>query len=133
MNQPRKRNRSRYLVGVITVVALGLPSRLIDDLPDFYVQYLGDGLWALMIFLLFGLLSPIARTRNLALLALAVTWGIEFSQFIQADWMNAIRGVKLGGLVLGYVFRWTDLVAYTGGVGTGVLLENAILMKARSA
>jgi glycopeptide antibiotics resistance protein len=132
-SQSQMRSRLLYLVAVIVVILIGLPARTVDDMPDFYVQYLGDALWAMMIFLLFRLLFPAAGTWKLALLALGVTWGIEFSQFIQADWINVIRGVKLGGLVLGYVFRWTDLAAYTCGIGTGVLLEDAILSKARSA
>lgn len=119
-------SRSRLLyAGIIAlVVAVGLPTRLIPEfLPDFMVNYLGDALWALVIFLFIGLLLPNARTRTVFLLALAVTWGIEFSQFYQADWINAIRAYRLGGLILGYTFLPSDLLMYLCGIGAGVVLE----------
>jgi hypothetical protein len=125
------RSRTLYLVAIIAVIVVGLPSRMMDDMPDYYVQYLGDALWALMIFLLFGLLLPTVRTRKTALLALAVTWGIEFSQFYDAQWIRSIRYATLGGLILGFQFRWTDLVAYSCGIGVGVLLERGVLLKRR--
>jgi hypothetical protein len=122
--------RSRLLyAGIIAlIVAVGLPTRLIPEfLPDFVVNYLGDALWALVIFLLIGLLLPNRRTRTVFLLALTVTWGIEFSQFYQADWINAIRAYKLGGLILGYTFLPSDLLMYLFGIGTGVFLEKRLL------
>jgi hypothetical protein len=120
-----------YLVAVIVVILIGLPSRTVDDMPDFYVQYLGDGLWALMVFLLFGLSFPAAGTWKLALLALGVTWGIEFSQFYEAQWIRSLRYSALGGLILGFRFRWTDLLAYSCGVGAGVSLEKSVLLRRR--
>ena len=124
--------RSRLLyAGVIALImAIGLPTRLIPEfLPDFVVNYLGDALWALVIFLLIGLLLPNKPTRTIFLLALAVTWGIEFSQFYQADWINAIRAYKLGGLLLGYTFLPSDLLMYLCGVGAGAALEKWLLNK----
>jgi hypothetical protein len=126
--------RSRLLyAGIIAlIVAVGLPTRLIPEfMPDFTVNYLGDALWALVIFLGIGLLLPDRQTRTIFLLALAVTWGIEFSQFYQADWINAIRANKLGGLLLGYTFLPSDLLMYLCGVGAGVVLEKWLLMNER--
>lgn len=122
--------RSRLLyAGIIALlVAVGLPTRIIPEfMPDVVVNYLGDGLWALAIFLGIGLLLPNRRTRTIFLLALALTWGIEFSQFYQADWINAIRAYKLGGLILGYTFLPSDLLMYLCGISTGVLLEKWLL------
>ncbi len=122
--------RSRLLyAGVIAlIVAVGLPARLIPEfMPEFMVNYLGDALWALAIFLCIGVLLPNRRTRTIFLLALVLTWSIEFSQFYQADWINAIRAYKLGGLILGYTFLPSDLLMYLCGISTGVLLEKWLL------
>ena len=128
---PRRRDAVRRHVGLIVmVVLLGLPTRLFPQyMPDFMVYYGGDVLWALMIFLLFGLLFPTAKQRHVVLLTLAVTWGIEFSQLIHADWLEAIRSPKLGRLIFGYTFLWSDLVCYGCGIGAGVLLERNFLLK----
>ena len=45
------------------------------------------------------------------------------SQLYHAEWIDNIRATTLGGLVLGYGFLWSDLVAYTIGVGVGFLLS----------
>jgi hypothetical protein len=123
----RKRSQLTNLLLFFAVIALGLPTRLWPQtLPPFLVNYGGDALWALAIFLLLGLLFPQARTRRLVLVAFAITWGIEFSELYQADWINAIRATRLGGLILGYTFLPSDLLCYSVGIAAGALLEQVL-------
>jgi hypothetical protein len=118
------RRQKIYLVGVLTVVALGLGSRRFGAyLPTFIADYAGDTLWALMVFLGLGLLTPDSRSWQRAAVALAVSYLVEVSQLYQAPWIEALRHTTLGGLVLGFGFLWSDLVCYSIGVGIGVLLE----------
>jgi hypothetical protein len=128
-----KRSRRRYILAIVLMTILGLPARLIPQqyLPAFYVNYAGDALWALMIFLLLGLFFPRARTRTLLLIALAIAYGIEFSELYQAEWINNLRSIKIIGLILGYTFLWSDLVSYTAGILVGVLLEHYVLLNSR--
>lgn len=126
------RRRVVYLALLTIIILIGLPTRLIpQSIPSFMVNYGGDALWALAIFLIFGLLFPKARTRTLAFAAIALSWGIEFSELYQADWINAVRATRLGGLILGYTFLWSDLVSYTCGITLGVLLEQILFRKGR--
>ncbi len=119
-----KRNRLLYALFTIVVVILGLSSRKFAFvLPDLLNDYLGDALWALMIFTGFGFLFPKIETRKLAFISLIFCYGIEISQLYHAEWIDSIRATTLGGLVLGYGFLWSDLVAYTIGVGVGMLCE----------
>lgn len=119
-----KRNRLLYAVFTIVVIILGLSSRKFAfALPDLLNGYLGDTLWALMIFIGFGFLFPKIETRKLAFISLIFCYGIEISQLYHAEWIDSIRATTLGGLVLGYGFLWSDLVAYTIGVGVGMLGE----------
>ncbi len=125
-----RRNRLHYAAALAVVIMLGLPQRIIPQyMPDFMVQYGGDALWALAIFLIFGMLFPKASTGKVALAAIILSWGIEFSELYQADWINAIRATRLGGLILGYTFLWVDLVSYTVGISIGVILEKVVLWK----
>ena len=57
------------------------------------------------------------------LLSLLFSFGIEFSQLYQADWINAIRHTMLGALVLGKGFLFADLVRYTVGIIIAALLD----------
>lgn len=125
-----KRNRLLYAVFTIVVIMLGLSSRKFAfALPDLLNDYLGDALWALMIFVGFGFLFPKIETRKLAFISLIFCYGIEISQLYHAEWIDSIRATTLGGLVLGYGFLWSDLVAYTIGVGVGMLGEFVLRKK----
>ncbi|MFV0936331.1 DUF2809 domain-containing protein [Bacillus thuringiensis] len=119
-----KRNRVVYALFTIVVIILGLSSRnFAFALSHLLNDYLGDALWALMIFTGFGFLFPKTETKKLAFISLMFCYGIEASQLYHAEWIDSIRTTTLGGLVLGYGFLWSDLVAYTIGVGVGVLCE----------
>jgi hypothetical protein len=123
----RRVSARRHLWLIFIIVLIGLPTRLLPQyMPVFMVQYGGDVLWAMMIYLLFSLLFPATQRWRRVALALVITWGIEFSQLVQTDWLNAIRSLKLGGLLIGYSFSWSDLVCYAGGIGAGALLEKQV-------
>ncbi|HEB4952098.1 TPA: DUF2809 domain-containing protein [Bacillus cereus] len=119
-----KRNRVVYALVTIVVIILGLSSRKFAfALPHLLNDYLGDALWALMIFTGFGFLFPKTEKKKLAFISLMFCYGIEASQLYHAEWIDSIRATTLGGLVLGYGFLWSDVVAYTIGVGVGILCE----------
>ncbi|MED3026327.1 MULTISPECIES: ribosomal maturation YjgA family protein [Bacillus] len=120
----KKRNRLLYALFTIVIIILGLSSRkLAFALPHLLNAYLGDALWALMIFTGFGFLFPKIDTKKVAFISLLFCYGIEVSQLYHAEWIDSIRTTTLGGLVLGYGFLWSDLVAYTIGVGIGMFCE----------
>lgn len=119
-----KRSRLLYFVVDSFVVALGLASRRYATvLPVFFAQYAGDTLWAVMVFVGVGLLAPRLPSFRVAVVALAVSYSIEASQLYHAPWIDTLRHTRVGGLVLGYGFLWSDLACYTVGVALGVVVE----------
>ena len=119
-----KRNRLLYAVMIIIVIILGLCSRkMANVIPDFLNTYLGDALWALMIFIAVGFIFRKMETKAVALIGILFCYLIELSQLYHANWIDNIRKTTLGGLILGYVFSWRDLVAYAIGIGAGVIIE----------
>ncbi len=122
-----KRNRWTYLTLVGVTIILGLSSRQFSGyLPYTINLYMGDALWALMVFFMFCLIFRLKGTGWLAEAALLFAFGIEISQLYHAPWIDAIRQTRLGGLVLGYGFLWRDLVAYTIGVAVGAVIDRLI-------
>lgn len=116
-----RRNRLLYALLALCVIGLGLASRHYASLlPLFLRKSAGDALWALMVFVLCGLLFPRRPTRWTAGAALAFSVLIEFSQIYHAPWIDAIRAYPLGHLVLGSGFAWGDMVCYAVGVAVGV-------------
>ena len=109
---------------VVIVVMLGLASRRYREvLPSFVAAYAGDTLWATMVFLLFAIVTPRTRTMTIAAAALAFSYAIEISQLYHAPWIDSIRAMTIGGLVLGSDFVWSDLVCYTVGVGIAGVVD----------
>lgn len=120
----RRRNRALYVFFVLFVIGAGLASRKYSHLlPQQLGKYPGDALWALMVFLLYGLARPNWSVITAASAALATSYAVEFSQLYQATWLNSIRHTTAGHLVLGSAFHAQDLLAYATGVTAGALAE----------
>ena len=126
-----RRNRFYQVLYIAVTIVLGLFSRT-GYFPDFLYGYLGDALYALMFFFGIGFILPMSNTLKVASITLLFCFAIEFSQFYHADWIDAIRRTRIGGLVLGFGFLWSDLVSYTVGVAFGALLERTLLFKFNS-
>ena len=119
-----KRKFLTYFVLVIIVMLLGLSSRYFSaHFPKWINLYLGDILWALMIYLLFGLLFRSKQIRWIAAAALLFSFSIELSQLYHSQWIDNLRATGIGGLVLGYGFLWSDLLSYSIGIGIGIFLD----------
>ncbi len=124
------RKRPLYLILLIFTIGSGLASRQFSTFFPHWIQlYLGDALWALMVFLLIGIIFRGKTTLWVAIAAIAFSFGIELSQLYHATWIDALRSNPLGGLVLGFGFLWSDLVCYTVGVGVGFAMEMFFLKK----
>ncbi len=118
------RRRLVALAAMAATIALGLASRRWPGaLPAALGKYPGDALWALMVFFGWRALRPFARTRDIALLAMATSVIVEAAKLWQAPWLVAFRQTTTGHLLLGQVFSWQNLVAYGIGVLAGVALE----------
>lgn len=128
----RARDRWLALVLVLATLGLGLAAREFRRyLPPFLGRFAGDTIWALMVFFLWGLVFPRWSRFKVAAAALTFSFAIEFSQLYHAPWIDAIRRIRLGGLILGYGFLWSDLVCYTVGVLVGVWIEAQICRRLR--
>ncbi len=118
------RNRFVYLLLAVATIALGLASRrLAGFLPNFINLGLGDALWAVMVYLFVGAIFNRWAVVRTATVSLAFCYLIEISQLYHAPWIDAIRATRMGGLVLGFGFLWSDMVAYTLGVAAVAIVE----------
>lgn len=123
-----KRNRWIYAVFTVLIIGLGFGSRAFSSvLPDTLNTYLGDSLWAAMIFTGCGFLFRKLKTMITGIISLSFCFVIEFSQLYHAEWIDQIRDASLGGLVLGYGFLWSDIEAYTIGIAACAAIELLVL------
>ena len=122
------RCRLIYVMAILLTIALGLFSRSdIVRMPAFITLYVGDSLWALMVFWGVCLLRPGWNTAQQVLLAILISYAVEFSQLYHSQWLDEIRNTKLGALILGFGFKISDLIAYAVGIGVGAVLNSLIM------
>jgi len=113
-----------YLILIGITVLLGLLSRSQQAfLPEWSHLYLGDALWALMVYWIFCFLFFQKSIWHITGYSLSFCLLIELSQLYQAQWINLVRSTRLGGLILGFGFLWSDLLAYSIGIGLGSTIE----------
>jgi hypothetical protein len=121
------RPRLTYALLAATIVVAGLAARhLRSAAPGILTTYLGDTLWPVLFFLLFAIALPRAATRTVALLTLATTLGIEFSQLYHAPWLDALRATPPGRLLLGNTFLWSDVACLVVGTAIAAGCEAAV-------
>ncbi len=109
---------------MLAAILLGLASRKYSGrLPAFLADNAGDALWAMMVYFGFRFLLVHKSIWAALFLSLLFSFGIEFSQLYQSEWINEIRGTLLGGLILGHGFLAVDLVRYAAGIAAGVVVD----------
>jgi hypothetical protein len=79
-----------------------------------------------MVFVGLGLLAPQWSSFRVAVATLVACYSIESSQLYHAPWIDTLRHTRVGGLVLGYGFLWSDVACYTVGVALSFMFEIAI-------
>ncbi|WP_300257709.1 DUF2809 domain-containing protein [Clostridium sp.] len=122
--------RKKYFILTILTMILGLLSRkFMYYIPNSIAPYLGDILWATMVYFGFRFLLPKLNTNICFLIAITFSFLIEFSQIYQAQWINNIRATLIGSLILGHGFLWSDLVCYTIGILIGCFIDKLTLKK----
>ncbi|WP_432664953.1 DUF2809 domain-containing protein [Wukongibacter baidiensis] len=125
-----ERSRFAYISIIIVVMLAGLSTRQFASiLPWWIVSYIADVLWAIMIYLIIGLIFIRLSSLRVALYAIIITVSVEISQLYHAPWIDAIRTNKIGGLVLGFGFLWSDIVCYVVGILIVLMLEKILKCK----
>jgi hypothetical protein len=118
------RNRVVYCFLIAGLILIGLAARKWKVIfPDFVNTYLGDAIWAAMNYFGMAFLFNKQKLSFILLLSLVFCYCIEVSQLYHAPWIDSIRSTRIGALILGFGFLWSDIVAYTLGIGVAALGE----------
>lgn len=113
---------------ILATIFVGLASRS-RWVPELIYPYIGDMFYAVMFFFITAFLWPKKKAFHLFIISTLFCFLIECSQLIQTDGLNEIRQTRLGGLVLGFGFLWSDLISYTVGGFLGFAVYYAIFKK----
>ena len=120
-----KKKRVVYFSLVCVVILLGLISRQLSFVPLF----IGDLLWAVMMFFIVRFIFPERAPMLIVFISLILCYAVEISQLYQAEWINSIRQTLPGRLILGQGFLWSDIVSYTLGILLALFFEQVKLLQ----
>ncbi len=118
-----KSNRLNYFILILLVLILGILSRKISGIPLF----IGDVLYAVLIYFGFRFLIMDSKKTTSLLLSLLFCFSIEILQLVQIDWLIAIRKTTLGHYILGEGFLWLDLLCYIMGTFMAFLIDKKLI------
>jgi hypothetical protein len=118
-----------YIIIALAVVIAGILSRLFRSNVVLLDKYLGDALYAALLYLLLSLVWPSGSAIRKAIVALILMVCIETFQLTLiplrlSQSQNTI--LKILAVVLGTQFSWLDLIAYLVGIAGIYLIDERI-------
>jgi hypothetical protein len=115
----------------VATISAGLATRRYPHwFPAFIAEYAGDVLWAMLVYWVIAFIWRTRPAMHVAAAALAFSFAVELSQLYHAPWIDAIRAHRIGALVLGSGFLWSDLACYCAGIATAAGVD--VLMRRKS-
>jgi uncharacterized protein DUF2809 len=122
--------RHIYILIVLAVVIAGILSRLFRSNVVLLDKYLGDALYAALLYLLLSLVWPSGSTIRKAVVALNLMICIETFQLTLiplqlSQSQNTV--LKILAVVLGTRFSWLDLLAYAIGIAGIYLIDEYVI------
>lgn len=122
----------RYLALALLTIVGGVLSRVLHSGVPLLDKYLGDALYAVLVYLLLRALQPGRRLPITALVALALMAAIESFQLTDIPDIMAHSGnviLKLVAIALGTGFHWHDMLAYAIGIMSAMLADIFLLQR----
>jgi hypothetical protein len=120
----RTRSRNYWIVCLVCIIGLGIGSRAVHTGWILFDKYLGDALYAAMVY---GLLSLVWQTGPLrkAALAMLIMTTLELFQLTMIPahmFASANKATQILARLLGTEFSFRDLLAYGVGIlGASIL------------
>ena len=118
----RMRTRILYVALALATIAIGLAVHVLGPPSSVARDVVGDALWASMIVWWISALMPASGLVVRGAIAFLICVGVELSQLYHAPWLDALRGTRVGHLVLGSGFDPRDFLSYAAGVIAALLL-----------
>jgi hypothetical protein len=120
---PNSKSRAFWVICLIGIIAVGILSRTVHTGVAIFDKYLGDALYAAMVY---AILRLWWRTAALALPAMAIMTVIELFQLtmIPARMLASEHlMVRICARLMGTEFSFLDLLAYAVGIGCIYLVD----------
>ena len=121
----RLRSRQSWVFCILGIIAMGILSRIVHTGLVVFDKYLGDALYAAM---LYAILRLFWKTAALALPAMAIMTALELFQLTMIPARMLASGhliVRMCARLMGTEFSFLDLIAYGVGIGCIYLADSS--------
>jgi hypothetical protein len=126
------KRRAVFIIYALIATVLGILSRIIHTGNHIFDKYLGDALYAVLIYLILGIVQPqITLSRKIAISTFLVLL-IEMFQLTEIPLRLSYSSnilLRIISIALGTKFSLFDIVAYLTGLIVIYLLERFIITK----
>ena len=119
------RSRLSWVFCILGIIAMGIVSRIVHTGLAIFDKYLGDALYATMVY---GILRLLSRTAASAVGAMLVMTSIELFQLtmIPAHMLSSEHlMMRICARLMGVEFSFLDLLAYGVGIGCIYLVDSS--------
>lgn len=115
-------HRLIYLIILFIIIMIGLYTKTLTGIITGIID-VKDVVWAMMVYFLFRIVFISWSIKKVAVIGILFSFVVEASQLYHDDWIDKLRSTFLGELILGSDFVWSDLLAYSCGIGCGMIID----------
>ncbi|MBC8134026.1 MAG: DUF2809 domain-containing protein [Deltaproteobacteria bacterium] len=129
MDRPLNTARIRIFAGIAAVLTIAAGLAVRQWVPSgFWSKYSGVALWSGVVYALVVFVRPIAGVIRCAVIALLISWAVEFAQLTPAPgWLSSRHsGLRM---IFGEHFSVRDLPAYAVGVLLAAITDVSIVSR----
>jgi hypothetical protein len=110
-------SRSKWAGLVAAVIVVGLASRSVQTGFALFDKYLGDALYAVMVYGLSRMWMPASRVVVLAGFLMTLIEAFQLTGIPAALYASGPLALRWAARLMGLGFSWLDLLAYAAGIG----------------
>jgi hypothetical protein len=108
---------------ILTVILFAIEALIAAYMHDRFIRpWFGDYLVVMLIYCFIRSFIA-AHVKPVALFVLLIAYGIEIAQYYNLLSFLGLQHSTIANLILGNLFSWTDMLAYSLGVITIILVE----------
>ena len=120
------RSRGFWIKALAAIIAAGIISRLIHTGFELFDKYLGDALYAAMIYAILKVFWPFAKSTRIAIITMAVMTALELFQLTLIParlFSSGNAALRIIARLMGTEFSLADLAAYAVGIACILLID----------
>jgi Protein of unknown function (DUF2809) len=115
-------NKTYLVISILLLIVEIIIALFVND--QFIRPLFGDYLASILLFYMIATFVKISKNK-IAIITLLISYTIEILQHIHILERLDLDKIKILNIVLGNSFSWTDMLAYTLGILSVVLIHNS--------